>query len=168
MAKVLDDLDVTVTLNCNAGATAFGIDVTGLGKETRQSRVARKKRQLDSISKLVRIHVAPHADFDLFVEARAKEEFACEHCGSKWTEASDAYNGGCCAKDEEANPESTNDLKLTFEEQLLLRELAKGLVEDHDATPHRVLVGRGYAQRLPDGMIKITNAGMAALEGAAA
>ena len=26
-----------------------------------------------------------------------------EHCGSPWTEDDDEYNGGCCAKDEEAN-----------------------------------------------------------------
>jgi hypothetical protein len=28
----------------------------------------------------------------------------CEHCGSTWTEDSATYNGGCCDKDEEANP----------------------------------------------------------------
>lgn len=25
----------------------------------------------------------------------------CEFCGQKWTEASEAYNGGCCSADEE-------------------------------------------------------------------
>lgn len=29
----------------------------------------------------------------------------CEHCGSDWTEKSDAYNGGCCSKDDEQAPE---------------------------------------------------------------
>lgn len=36
------------------------------------------------------------------------EEFnegACEFCGAEWTEESDTYNGGCCDKDEENNPE---------------------------------------------------------------
>lgn len=32
-------------------------------------------------------------------------EPVCSHCGSPWTEKSDTYNGGCCAKDEDANPE---------------------------------------------------------------
>jgi len=27
----------------------------------------------------------------------------CEHCGYKWTELSNSYNGGCCEKDEEAH-----------------------------------------------------------------
>ena len=26
----------------------------------------------------------------------------CEYCGSQWTEDDDKYNGGCCAKDQEA------------------------------------------------------------------
>ena len=29
----------------------------------------------------------------------------CTHCGSKWTEASDTYNGGCCEADEANNPQ---------------------------------------------------------------
>jgi len=29
----------------------------------------------------------------------------CSHCGSKWTEASDSYNGGCCEGDEANNPQ---------------------------------------------------------------
>lgn len=28
----------------------------------------------------------------------------CEHCGSQWTESGLIYNGGCCAKDEDCNP----------------------------------------------------------------
>lgn len=28
----------------------------------------------------------------------------CEHCGARWTEDSDTYNGGCCDKDEAAAP----------------------------------------------------------------
>lgn len=31
-------------------------------------------------------------------------KFVCEHCNSNWTERSETYNGGCCDKDEEANP----------------------------------------------------------------
>lgn len=29
----------------------------------------------------------------------------CEHCNSIWTEASMTYNGGCCSKDQENDPE---------------------------------------------------------------
>ncbi len=31
----------------------------------------------------------------------------CEHCGYAWTEESTVYNGGCCDKDEENNPNPT-------------------------------------------------------------
>jgi len=37
----------------------------------------------------------------------------CEHCGHKWTEESDTYNGGCCDKDEEPNPEGWEDAAAT-------------------------------------------------------
>lgn len=30
----------------------------------------------------------------------------CEHCGSDWTEHSPTYNGGCCEKDQENDPEA--------------------------------------------------------------
>ena len=35
--------------------------------------------------------------------------YYCEHCGYIWTESSTEYNGGCCAKDEENNPELKED-----------------------------------------------------------
>ena len=31
-------------------------------------------------------------------------EYKCEFCGRSWTEKSMAYNGGCCARDEENAP----------------------------------------------------------------
>ena len=33
----------------------------------------------------------------------------CEHCGSRWTEDDDNYNGGCCKKDEEAEIARTSN-----------------------------------------------------------
>lgn len=30
------------------------------------------------------------------------QERVCEHCGSRWTESSDQYNGGCCEADQTA------------------------------------------------------------------
>lgn len=37
-------------------------------------------------------------------------EKVCEHCGSRWTEDSPDYNGGCCYEDEKNNPdEPAND-----------------------------------------------------------
>lgn len=31
-------------------------------------------------------------------------EHECSECGWQWTEDSDTYNGGCCAADEQNNP----------------------------------------------------------------
>lgn len=39
--------------------------------------------------------------------------YVCEHCGSRWTETSDTYNGGCCAKDEDANPDHAQGASVT-------------------------------------------------------
>lgn len=33
----------------------------------------------------------------------------CEHCGSRWTEASRTYNGGCCDKDQETEDQRLAD-----------------------------------------------------------
>lgn len=38
------------------------------------------------------------------VMVRWDETPVCSHCGSKWSEESHDYNGGCCDKDETANP----------------------------------------------------------------
>ena len=39
------------------------------------------------------------------IEIEFDQEPVCEHCGSRWTEDSDTYNGGCCSKDEEQAPQ---------------------------------------------------------------
>lgn len=45
---------------------------------------------------------------DRGVSVEWDSQTVCEHCGAKWTEESATYNGGCCSKDEENNPEQTN------------------------------------------------------------
>jgi len=49
--------------------------------------------------------VRRHADNVGSVSVEYDQEHVCQHCGSTWTEASNTYNGGCCAKDEESNPD---------------------------------------------------------------
>lgn len=46
--------------------------------------------------------VKRHVDNVGHVGIEHDTEHVCEHCGWKWTEDSDTYNGGCCQKDEEA------------------------------------------------------------------
>lgn len=40
-------------------------------------------------------------------DVRTTSEDVCEHCGSRWTEDSLYYNGGCCAKDQDAEDART-------------------------------------------------------------
>lgn len=46
--------------------------------------------------------VRRHIDGVGFVEVDFDREYVCEHCGYKWTEDGDKYNGGCCDKDEDS------------------------------------------------------------------
>ncbi|MGH1361010.1 MAG: hypothetical protein ACRBC3_19800 [Burkholderiaceae bacterium] len=46
-----------------------------------------------------------HVDSVDGTEIIMDEDHFCEHCDSRWTEDSDAYNGGCCDEDEKNNPE---------------------------------------------------------------
>ena len=59
--------------------------------------------ECEGIAKDVRRHVDDVARAFVVDET----EDACEFCGSKWTEDSASYNGGCCDKDEENNPGRT-------------------------------------------------------------
>ena len=36
------------------------------------------------------------------IEVEHDQQYVCEHCGSDWTEDSNAYNGGCCDADQSA------------------------------------------------------------------
>lgn len=49
--------------------------------------------------------------------------------------------------------------KLTYAERLRLLELRKGPIADVDDIPARVMVGSGYATRIPVGLLQITPAG---------
>jgi hypothetical protein len=49
--------------------------------------------------------VRRHVDDVGYVSVEWESSPVCSHCGSRWTEISDRYNGGCCDKDEEANPD---------------------------------------------------------------
>ncbi len=50
--------------------------------------------------------VRRHADNVAYVAVECDQMDVCQHCGSRWTEASPEYNGGCCDKDEATNPET--------------------------------------------------------------
>ena len=63
---------------------------------------ARSKQLAEEALEQVRRHVDLYDKSYASVEPTRDE--ICEHCGNKWSERSNEYNGGCCAKDEVNNP----------------------------------------------------------------
>ena len=45
--------------------------------------------------------VKRHVDNVAWAAVEYDQGYACEYCGSTWTERSDNYNGGCCTRDED-------------------------------------------------------------------
>lgn len=61
-------------------------------------------RQCEAIAQGIRRHVDDlPSGGDRGVSVEWNTALVCEHCGSDWTEESDAYNGGCCSKDVDPN-----------------------------------------------------------------
>lgn len=59
----------------------------------------------DKVCKEIAEQIKRHCDEIDQVCVEYDKEPVCEHCGYSWTEDGDAYNGGCCAKDEDGKPE---------------------------------------------------------------
>lgn len=75
--------------------------IYGRGLEA-QARIEREEiGRAEEIAKQIKRHVDDVHSADVEFDAAPY----CEHCGSHWTEESRTYNGGCCDKDEEANPD---------------------------------------------------------------
>lgn len=72
------------------------------------SRTAKEERAVcEDIAAQIRRHVDDlPTRGNRGVEVIYDEEDVCSYCGSGWTEDSDEFNGGCCAKDMEHEPEA--------------------------------------------------------------
>lgn len=44
-----------------------------------------------------------HVDEVGYITIECDRDPVCDHCGARWSEESNDYNGGCCAEDEEAH-----------------------------------------------------------------
>lgn len=67
---------------------------------------SRARSTANEIAKQIRQHLG--SDFEEVnraIDIEPQVDRSCEHCGSRWTEKSTTYNGGCCDKDENANPD---------------------------------------------------------------
>ena len=51
-----------------------------------------------------------HVDGFSTIEIEVEKEEVCSSCGARWTETSSIYNGGCCDKDEENDPNEPDDI----------------------------------------------------------
>lgn len=65
------------------------------------------KQRCEEIMEEVKRHVDNVGSVD--IECDVIEE--CSHCGAKWTEDSNEYNGGCCEADQDAQNISWRGLK---------------------------------------------------------
>lgn len=84
--------------------TGFRVEVIPVGQRD-YPWVSTLVGQANSLVAEIKRHV------DHVEDAYPVYSFSCEHCGAKWTEVSQEYNGGCCEKDEanNPNPEQPND-----------------------------------------------------------
>lgn len=65
------------------------------GEEDRQKQY---RQRCEEIIANIKRHVDDVGHMEIVYDTDGE----CEHCGSRWTEDSDSYNGGCCEKDESA------------------------------------------------------------------
>lgn len=70
--------------------------------------IAQQKFEKDMMATAQRVidDVKRHIDDIEDLEIDYDQKFICEYCGCVWGEKSNTYNGGCCYKDEENNPEN--------------------------------------------------------------
>lgn len=61
--------------------------------------------KMESLGKSIKRALGQYEDSAKDFEVRLVSEPRCEHCGSRWTEKSSDYNGGCCDADQSAEDE---------------------------------------------------------------
>jgi hypothetical protein len=72
----------------------------GYGENARERAAKDMESRCEDMAKAIRRHV----DNALYASVEFDQDDVCEHCGAEWTEGDAAYNGGCCAMDEESAP----------------------------------------------------------------
>lgn len=74
--------------------------VYGHGKEAEE----RKARDYEDRCEEMARDAKRHVDNVAYAEVEFDQDSVCSYCGRGWTEESLTYNGGCCSKDEDNNP----------------------------------------------------------------
>jgi hypothetical protein len=63
------------------------------------------EREYESRCQEIMADIKRHVDNAGYVSVEFDQQLVCEHCGDRWTEESQTYNGGCCSADERAHEE---------------------------------------------------------------
>lgn len=58
--------------------------------------------KMEALGKAIKRALGQYEDGANSFDVRLVSEMRCEHCGSRWTEDSQDYNGGCCDADQAA------------------------------------------------------------------
>lgn len=69
---------------------------------TQPTEEEKLRRRCEEIRTAIKRHIDDVSDCYVICD----RSHVCEHCGAKWTERDTVYNGGCCDKDEAANPDA--------------------------------------------------------------
>ena len=88
MPKKIETVDVFVRVDVGSGWT----------KPTIANKVLRAEEMVKSINR--------HCDEVERAYVEYERESVCSYCGHKWTEDSAEFNGGCCDKDLEHDPDA--------------------------------------------------------------
>ena len=78
--------------------TNFRVEVFPEDGHWRRKSVQEQRKDCDWIIDEIRRHVDGIGRIDEACDTLD----TCSHCGARWTEDSDYYNGGCCDADQEA------------------------------------------------------------------
>lgn len=98
MPKKLADVTVRVTIDIQIPRYRASDPV-----EKQESYLLACAKECDT---LIKRHVRPHMQEEIFVGMDIERVFTCSSCGYNWGEKSDTFNGGCCDEDMKNDPDA--------------------------------------------------------------
>lgn len=113
MAKkqIYERVELVIPVDCKGGS-AYRISGKGSEKITWESgdneSTSRAGRRAEELAQAIKSAIGRYEEEVCNYEVRYVPAPVCEHCGSKWTENSSAYNGGCCDEDQSAHEQAAD------------------------------------------------------------
>lgn len=81
-----------------------GFSISNVHGHGKDADARREREYQERCEEMVR-DAKRHVDNLQYAEVEFDQEPVCSYCGSRWTEKSTTYNGGCCDEDEKNNPD---------------------------------------------------------------